>query len=135
TFNIRTLLLNPSVLRKILFTLLSILIFLVTLIAIEKDSEITYIQGSTIENYESKTVGEAFQDFFDKPTWTYFETDSGHDIVEFEGLANLNGTKATFLLQFTVYEDDDYFEITYYEINGAQQTYYDLIDLLDVVYE
>lgn len=135
TFNTKTFTWDQSTLKKIFFIFLSGLIILVTLCFFLEDFEVSYVKDSTIENYESKTVGTAFEDFFDKPAWTYFNTDSGQDIVEFEGLAKLNGTEATFLLQFTVYEEDDYFEITYYEINGVQQTYYDLIDLLDVVYE
>lgn len=59
--------------------------FIVLLVAGCFSSNVDVVKGSTMVNYESTTVGKAFEGSFDDPIWTEFETKKGHKVVEFTG--------------------------------------------------
>ncbi|MBL64145.1 MAG: hypothetical protein CMI30_12160 [Opitutae bacterium] len=72
--------------------------------------------GSDID-FKSKTVGEAFEDFFQSPSWNGFVSDKGKKVAEFDGKAELMGNTVKIEFQFSV-NDDDTFEVAYFGIDG-----------------
>ena len=44
------------------------------------------VKNGVLANYNSTTVGKAFEGTFQEPKWTTFETSKGQTVVEFNGL-------------------------------------------------
>ncbi len=94
---------------------------------------VTAIKESTMTDYPSQTVGEAFESFFADPEWKSFTSKDGEIIVEFNGGCTWNGEDADCCIQFEIYEDDT-FDTYYADIDGTVLNDYDIIEMYDVIY-
>ena len=100
-----------------------------------KANPIDFIKNGVIDIYDTQNLGTAFERYFTNPNWISFETEEGEIVVEFTGEIQSSGTLSTCLIQFTIYPNEDNFEITYYELNQQSQTSEQLISLLDSIYK
>ena len=105
----------------------------------EEESYIMCARSLSLVKEPSIHFGDAFDYFFDKARWEYFEgTRDGSDevvrVVEFTGDFLYNNEHASALIQFEV--DDDYHcEYSYYSRNGNPETMNSLGYLVDDVIE
>jgi hypothetical protein len=81
------------------------------------------------------SYGEAFNNFFGTPRWTYFKSDDGRDIVEFIGDCTYQGVPVTAMIQFVVDGGSERFEAIYLEFNGVPQNILTLAALIDIAFE
>lgn len=95
---------------------------------------VDFIKTGVIDIHDTQDLGTAFEHYFINPNWISFETGEGEIVVEFTGEIQSHDTLSTCLVQFTIYPDEDTFEITYYELDQQSQTYEQLITLLDSIY-
>lgn len=72
--------------------------------------------------YPSITYGQAFDEFFSSPTWTYFKADSGEDVVEFTGGCVYNDAEVKVRLQFILSEDGKSFSQGALNFNNVPQS-------------
>lgn len=109
---------------------LSGLIILLLLVGCSDAKSIDIVKQGTLNGFEQKTVGKAFDSFFRKTKWDSFEMENGMQIVEFtgklprdfteEGITEYGWITSTkpkggnFLMQFIV--QDGAFEISYSEV-------------------
>ncbi|OWR31504.1 hypothetical protein CDO73_07200 [Saccharibacillus sp. O23] len=68
------------------------------------------VTKGTLDRYPDKTVGEAFNEFFNHPKWRYYKSELNEDVVEFTGDAIYAEEKGRMTVQFLLY-DDHTFEI------------------------
>lgn len=115
-----------------------------------EDPHILSVKGGSPNAYPDKIYGDAFENFFEYPTWKYFvgvkestdEDGDGEpdyveenvDIVEFTGYCMYSEVKVKALIQFTLSKDDDTFEATYLSFNDVPQNTFMLLALLDAVF-
>lgn len=93
------------------------------------------IQNGYFDNYSSKTIKSAFDDFFVNPKWTYYKSSSNEDIVSFSGNCKFNNEIVTVNLEFIVLDiNNKLFRIENYLINDLNQPASELPHLLDTVY-
>ena len=62
------------------------------------------VQSGYFLDYTDTTIGEAFNNFFGNPSWEHTDL-AGMPMVEFEGIAELDGEEVTVHIQF-MFEDD-----------------------------
>ena len=79
-----------------------------------------------------KTYGEAFEEYFDSPEWSYFKTDDDRDIVEFTGIRRGNSYDYEVCIQYEVGEEKFY--LVYYEVNGMSMGEDEYLALLDEIF-
>ncbi len=96
--------------------------------------DVNYIKNAILMEYPDTLIGEAFDTFFLQPTWESFETDSNTTIIEFTGEYLDGQLFEPILVQFTLYSDDQGFDLTYFEQNDREQTKDQLLHLLDQIY-
>lgn len=127
--------------KKIKHSLITLLISIIILCCLflfinsfPKSDPVDFIKTGIIDIYDTKNLGTAFERYFTNPNWISFETEEGEIIVEFTGELHSSDALSTHLIQFTIYPNEDNFEITYYELNQQSQTYEQLITLLDSIY-
>lgn len=139
-FAIGGVLVCPKVYRKfknkvivIIGIILCLLIGIGTFMVYQEEEEcIDTVKNGYLEAYDNEQIGDAFERFFTKISWEYFESEDGDDVVEFNGnYVNNQGTKNV-KIQFVVEGEDFY--IFYVGINGRTQSDYDIFALLDDVY-
>lgn len=93
------------------------------------EKHISYIKRQSDPNYPGITYGEAMDDFFTSPRWSYFQ-DNVPDgelgmefkllhIVEFSGFCSLNGEKTHVSLRFITEDGSDEIDISYLNMNGV----------------
>lgn len=97
-------------------------------------NSVEFVKAGLLDIYDTQTIGTAFENYFTNTSWESFETDNGELVVEFIGNFESETETSTCLIQFTLYPEEDTFEITYYELNGQPQNYEALINLLDNIY-
>ena len=68
----------------------------------KEDEHVLYVKNGCPLSYPNISYGEAFGEFFDDPTWKYFEADTGEDVVEFTGYCIYKDTKVKARLQFVL---------------------------------
>ncbi|MGR6544847.1 hypothetical protein [Paenibacillus tundrae] len=78
------------------------------------------IKNGHLENYPTKSVGDAFNDFFGSPTWKHFKAETGEEVVEFTGHMKYQETNLKARLQFVVNENGT-FEIGALSFNDVPQ--------------
>ena len=98
------------------------------------DPYVSLVKNGHFNSYPDQTVGEAFDSFFSSPSWTYFEADTGEDVVEFTGGFTYYEQEAEALIQFIVYEDDS-FEINAVSYNDIPQNMFNYMLLISAIYE
>lgn len=103
-----------------------------------EDSHITLVKGGSPFAYPDRTYGEAFDAFFDSPSWTYFEgTDDygeSQDIVEFTGKCIYQDVEVEVCLQFILDMDNGSFETSYLSFNDVPQNILMLAGLMEAVF-
>lgn len=68
------------------------------------------------------TYGEAFENFFGNPTWKYFESTDGKDVVEFTGRCTYMDQEVKARLQFILSDDGETFEQGALSFNDVPQS-------------
>lgn len=86
-------------------------------------------------DYPQCTYGDAFEAFFEEPTWSYFEADSGENVVEFTGYCLYQDTKVQARLQFIMDETEDTFSVGSLTFNDVPQTDIVTSSLVEKVFE
>lgn len=74
-------------------------------IADNDDEHVISVKNGYPEAYPEITFGEAFDSFFASPTWKYFESEDGQDVVEFTGYCTYQEVEVKARLQFILEED------------------------------
>lgn len=100
---------------KILGTLGRAVIAIVVLLLIigyVLDGPVRSVKNSTMNGYPGKTVGEAFDSYFDNPEWSSYKND-GMQYVEFSGTFDNSGDESTVDVIFLVDEDTAQIESFY----------------------
>ena len=97
------------------------------------------VKGGSPNSYPDITYEEAFESFFSNPTWTYFEgtredDEKTYDVVEFTGNCLYNDIEVKALIQFTISDDRETFEASYFSLNDIPQTTADLYGLIEKVF-
>ena len=75
-----------------------------------------FLFGSDTD-FESKKIGEAFDNFFESPKWKGFVSNKGDKIAEFSGKAEFAGDKVVVEFQFAINSDDS-FVVKYFGMDG-----------------
>ena len=75
-----------------------------------------FLFGSDTD-FKSKTIGEAFDNFFESPKWKGFVSNKGDKIAEFSGKAEFTGDKVVVEFQFAIISDDS-FVVKYFGMDG-----------------
>ena len=94
---------------------------------------IDLVKEGHLKAFQSQTVGEAFDYYFQNPKWDYFESEYGLDIVEFQGKYTYNGKSKKIKIQFVV--NDDEFVAEHFSVDGKRSTYEELYELLVKVFK
>lgn len=114
--------------------------------ALSPDLSVRDVKKGKLNGYQSKTVGDAFENYFDNCSWDAFtaEDDDSISVVEFIGYTDsYSDGRIKVLVQFTqnsVYDEDDEFRIYTAQLSSSstgELTYlndYELNDMLDAVY-
>ncbi len=63
------------------------------------------VTKGTLDRYSDKSVGEAFNEFFNHPKWRYYKSELNEDVVEFTGDAIYDEEKGHMTVQFLLYDD------------------------------
>lgn len=94
---------------------------------------ISVVKEGHLADRTDVTIGEAFEAFFDAPTWKGSNSNNG-PTVEFNGSKMMsNGKRAEVCIQFTI-DDDASFEATYFDIDGQRQQEAVYVGLMEDVY-
>ena len=80
------------------------------------------------------TYGRAFDSFFTRPRWEYFQAVSGEHVVEFNGGFLYDGEPATATVQFVIDLDEGMLEVYHLSIDGVAQSRLMLSALLEKVF-
>jgi len=97
------------------------------------------VKYGTPNDYPDLTYGEAFDYFFGSPKWTAFEgvkegETKAYDIVEFTGTCLYQDVEVEALIQFTISDDFETFEATYFSLNDVPMSNYELSSLIEKVF-
>lgn len=109
---------TKSILTNIL-ALISIALIIYSAVS-AKNGYVDIVKNSVAEGYGS-TYGEAFDNYFKDAIWEGFNSDNGKKIVEFKGAFLLDEEDATVHMQYTVNDNHNTFELSYFTINGEIQ--------------
>lgn len=82
---------------------------------------ISMVKDATNESYPDMTYGEAFEKFFENPSWKYFKSDEDKDVVEFTGDCTYSDKKVTATIQFIISKDATQFTAEYLAFDGEAQ--------------
>lgn len=99
-----------------------------------ENTYVTIVKTTVNSNY-GISYGSAFNSFFSRPTWRYFEASTGEDVVEFEGGFYYDDMPATATIQFVVDLYEGTLEVYHLSINDVAQSRLMLATLLEVVFE
>lgn len=95
---------------------------------------IDMVRKSSPEAYPDITYEEAFDDFFDNARWKYFQSDTGKDVVEFQGECMYDDDTATVLIQFLLNKDKGIYKIYTMAIDDEEQSLLVYAVLMDKVF-
>ena len=123
---------------KILHILLPVVvlgIIIAIVVSVSSSDYVSIVKDGNFYDYPDKTVGEAFESFFADPSWEYFESTDGKDIVEFNGKCEYYGEEVKCAIQFEVNSDDGTFEVYAAKLDGDLLTQIEINALLAVIFE
>lgn len=101
----------------------------------EERGIVRIVKEGHFNRYPNKTIGVAFNKFFDSPSWKHFLAQDGKDIVEFNGKGTFNGEPVNVKIQFTVVDKKGgAFETTSFALNDVPQDLLSLEGLLSNIY-
>lgn len=101
----------------------------------DENKENVYVQKVMTGNLNidnTVTIGDVFENYFGYPTWEYFKSTDGQDIVEFTGNCMYDGKEVECIIQFVISGDN--LEITYLSFNDISQNQFVLSSLLESIY-
>ncbi|MEG0295877.1 MAG: hypothetical protein RR620_04095 [Clostridium sp.] len=101
----------------------------------DENKENVYVQKVMTGNLNIDnivTIGDVFENYFGYPTWEYFKSTEGQDIVEFTGNCMYDGKEVECIIQFVISGDN--LEITYLSFNDISQNQFVLSSLLESIY-
>lgn len=97
--------------------------------------EIRFVKNSSPYLYPDQTYGEAFDDFFEDPSWDYFQSDDGRDVVEFTGGCSYRGENADIYIQFVARKSENYCTVCYASVNGNGMSDDEILNMIGSVFE
>ena len=92
------------------------------------------VKGGHPTSYPNRNYGEAFGSFFSHPSWRYFESDQGKDVVEFNGGCLYDGHEVEVCVQFVLDVAGGSFETAYLSFNDVPQNRLMLSALIEKVF-
>lgn len=102
----------------------------------DKNNEnVLMVKNGHPEIYPDAKYGESFDNFFGSPTWTYFESDDGQDIVEFTGDCTYEDVEVKARLQFILDTEAGTFDAGAFSLNDVPQNQIMTEGLLSKVFE
>lgn len=122
----------------ILIAVVAIVIIFAVLFFPKNGSNNQYVQmvkGGHPYDYPNVTYEEAFESFFSKPKWMYFEADTGQDIVQFEGGCLYYDKEVDVVVQFELDVKESTIEIYAVEMNGIPQNKLFIAGLIATIFE
>ncbi|MFT5875659.1 MAG: hypothetical protein ACI8WT_004653 [Clostridium sp.] len=111
--------------RTIIIVLLSLIMVTLTgcsSTALNKNNEyILMVKNGHPNDRPNSTYGEAFKNFFGSPTWKYFKSDDGKDVVDFTGDCIYQDVEVKAMQQFILNVDAGTFEAGSLSFNEVPQ--------------
>lgn len=107
----------------IIFISLVMILFLGGLIMsqINDNKYVNRVKNGHPNNYPNSTYDEAFKKFFGSPTWKYFKSDDGKDVVEFTGTCTYQNVNVKAKQQFILNTAAGTFEAGALSFNDVPQ--------------
>lgn len=103
---------------------------------VDKDNKyVLMVKNGHPVDYPNATYGDSFEKFFSSPTWKYFESDDGKDVVEFTGNCMYQETEVKARMQFILDADAGTFEAGALSFNDVPQNQLITGELLSKVFE
>lgn len=128
--------------KRILFILMTSIVFLISGCSnkgvenIKKENKyVSMVKNGHPDKYPDSTYGKSFDKFFGSPTWKYFKSDDGKDVVEFTGDCKYENVKVKSKLQFILDMDSGTFEAGALSFNEVPQNKLITASLLNKVFE
>ena len=90
------------------------------------------VRNGSIESFPDVIFGDAFDNFFTKPTWLGYVREDNQKVVEFKGYASLNDKDVLIKILFKV--DNQDFNIAYLKVDDEIQPKEKIVDWLRVIY-
>lgn len=87
----------------------------------QENPYVNMVKGGTNSRFPDLTYEDAFQAFFANPTWTYFASETGEDVVEFTGDCTYQDISVKARLQFILDEEGGTFESGALSFNEVPQ--------------
>ena len=100
-----------------------------------QDEHVLGVKNGHPSSYPQCSYGDVFDNFFGSPTWTYFESTTGEDVVEFTGYCMYQDVEVKARLQFILDEGGDTFSAGALSFNDVPQANLVTISLLDKAFE
>ena len=95
---------------------------------------IDVVKDGHLDHYSETTVSKAFNYYFIKPYWRYYEARTGEHVVELSGTAMYAGEEGEASLQFIVEDDQSAFQLGALKVNNIVQEREDKNTLIEAVY-
>lgn len=124
-----------SKIAHILLPVAVIAIIAVVCIFVFSPNYVDVVKEGKLEAYPDKTVGEAFEAFFEDPSWESFEAENGKQAVNFKGECEYMGENVKCLVQFIIDDDGENFELYTVEVNGEPISEIEILGMLEAIYE
>nr|WP_215701884.1 YARHG domain-containing protein [Clostridium sp. MCC344] len=86
-----------------------------------EDKHVLMVKNGHPQSYPNCPYGKVFDEFFGSPTWTYFNADSGEDVVEFTGYCTYRDAEVKARLQFILNEEEGTFQSGALSFNDVPQ--------------
>ena len=102
---------------------------------VDKDNQYVLSIKSTVPPGETKTFGQAFDNFFQYPTWKYFDATTGESVVEFTGYCTYMDNQVKATLQFVLDKNSAEYEIRTLAFNDISQNQLILQALILKIFE
>ena len=120
--------------KVLLVTIVLLLLTACSAIA-ELDEHVVMVKNGHPELYPELEYGGVFEEFFDNPTWEYFKSDEGQDIVEFTGTCIVLEKKTSAKMQFILDAENDSFEVGALTFNDRPQIQFITFLLISKAFE
>lgn len=93
------------------------------------------VKNGHLSEYPNIKIDDVFSNFFSSPTWKYFKSDKGINVVEFTGYCTYVEQKVKAKVQFIVDENSNNFQIEAVAFNNIPQNKLTKAALIRVIYE
>lgn len=93
------------------------------------------VKNGTLNDYPSRTFGEAVEEFFRNPEWEQIQAEDGNTYVNVSGETTFMNEPVDIVLQYRVDTEAGTFELQAFEMNGVSQNRMTYQALLSAMYE